>query len=287
MQKHTASHTVHDWVHSFMDALEDPDPGGWQRTLTLNNERELELINAYHQAKHRLLLLDYDGTLSTYYNNPDHAEPTSEVLSLLKMLAYDKENEVVILSGRSRADLEKWFDDLPLTLVAEHGAMIRENGAQIWHKTGIPGTSWMKPVLSILNSYTKETPGAFVEQKEASLVWHFRKASPFYAQKNLVALKRELKPILKRHNLIVLSGNQIIEIKSPVTNKGVVLAHWLDQPHDFIMALGDDSTDEDAFAALPPNAYSVKIGRGRTHARFRVANVKRVLNLLQAFTQES
>ena len=77
------------------------------------------------------------------------------------------------------------------------------------------------------------------------------------------------------------TGNMILEIKSPDANKGAVTKRWLDDKHDFILAIGDDYTDEDIFAALPNDAYTVKVGRGKTLARYRVNSVDEVYKVLE------
>jgi trehalose 6-phosphate synthase/phosphatase len=59
----------------------------------------------------------------------------------------------------------------------------------------------------------------------------------------------------------------------------------LNGPYDFIMAIGDDLTDEDSFLALPAPAYTIKVGRGRTKARYRLMSVSAVLELLKSLTR--
>jgi len=96
-----------------------------------------------------------------------------------------------------------------------------------------------------------------------------------------VTIKRALKPILKTYGLELVQGNKVLEIKNPRISKGAVARRWLEQDYNFVLAIGDDATDEETFAALPATAYSLKIGRGRTIARFRLSSYKDVLNLLK------
>jgi trehalose 6-phosphate synthase/phosphatase len=82
-------------------------------------------------------------------------------------------------------------------------------------------------------------------------------------------------------------GKKILEIRSAGVDKGVAAKHWLKSNPDFILATGDDYTDEDTFMATPSHAYSLKVGTGRTTARYRAKNVDDVMKLLIAFTKQS
>jgi trehalose 6-phosphate synthase/phosphatase len=84
--------------------------------------------------------------------------------------------------------------------------------------------------------------------------------------------------------LQVLEGHKVLEIKSAALHKGTAAARWLgpEQP-GFILAIGDDQTDEDTFATLSPTAYTVKVGSApRSLARYAVASVAEVRQLLRS-----
>ncbi len=79
----------------------------------------------------------------------------------------------------------------------------------------------------------------------------------------------------------VLQGSKVIEVKSAGVNKGTTALHWLSTyDHDFILAVGDDWTDEYLFMALPEHAYSIKVGMTQSHAKYNVRDCGEVLNLL-------
>lgn len=183
----------------------------------------------------------------------------------------------------AKNDLENWLGDLPITLAAEHGTLIKHG--KTWRRLIESPRSWKKIVKPILEKYTALTPGALLEEKDTSLVWHYRKASPYYAQKNLVILRQVLKPILRSHGLKPYAGSKILEIKSAAVNKGIAIGNWLKKSTDFILVMGDDYTDEDMFRAVPPEAYTVKVGPGRTAARFRVDTVSQADRLLRKLSK--
>ena len=277
MQKTLSTNTIQQWAGDFIGTLNRPIHP--TRTPHLNSLRQANLKFNYQGANKRLLLFDYDGVLAPFYNNPARAKPSEAVCKILTKLSKSTKNLVVVISGRSAADLELWLGKLPITLVAEHGTLIRRN--KTWRKLITSDTSWKKEFLPILERYAAAAPGAFVEEKEYSLVWHYRAAAPFYAHKNIAILKQILRPQLKRHGLVMSMGNKILEIRDPAVTKGKAAKKLLDKPYDFIMSIGDDYTDEEMFHALPKRAFTIKVGAGKTKARYRLKSVAQVRDFLQ------
>jgi trehalose 6-phosphate synthase/phosphatase len=80
-----------------------------------------------------------------------------------------------------------------------------------------------------------------------------------------------------------MRGNKVIEIRNPGINKGFAVQQWLAKTRfDFILAIGDDGTDEDTFAILPPRAHSFRLGEAaRTHARYTLRGADEVVRLLE------
>ncbi len=281
MQQHVEEFDVQKWADSFVGTLQKPVSSPLASlTRSLNKTRQQDVVEHYHRAAKRLILLDYDGVLRSFVKNPSEAKPTPEVIQMLTRLSSDRANDVVIISGRSRHDLGTWLGALPIAIAAEHGAYFRRKGGKNWHVTSGSSRAWKKDLKPLFDYYAQATPGAFVEQKDWSIVWHYRAASPYYAQKHLVALKRLLKPVAKANDLTIHDGNKVLEVHPNDIGKGRIAQEWLIHEHDFILAIGDDATDEDMFAALPPEAYSVKVGRGLTKAGLRVRGVDEVLSLL-------
>ncbi len=283
MQRHIQQFTVQQWAASFMDALHRPISLPRVPARALTERRADTMLADYRRAGKRLLLLDYDGTLRSFVNDPMAAKPTPEIRRLLRRLGSNPANDVVIVTGRGRENVLNWFGRLPLALAAEHGAYFRRKGGKHWHRTSTVSDEWKRPVLDLFNYYANVTPGALVEQKRAATVWHYRAATPYNAQKSLVGLRRLIRPIAKRYGLTVKEGNKILEVHPRDISKGRAAEEWLIHDHDFVLAIGDDRTDEDMFAVLPPTAYSIKVGRGVTAARFRVKDVAAVLELLGRF----
>jgi trehalose 6-phosphate synthase/phosphatase len=281
MKKYLSVHTVQNWATTFVDTLQQPVPGTPHLTRTLNKRLEKVLLTDARHARRRLLLLDYDGSLVPFTADYHDALPPRAVVQLIEKLCNDKANEVVLISGRDAEDLGNWFGRLPINLVAEHGAMVRKTAHKNWQTIERTDTAWKKLLIPALERYVRLAPGARLEIKPHSLVWHYRSVSPYYAQKYSVTIKRVLKPILKTYGLELLQGNKVLEIKNPQINKGVAAQRWLKDNYEFILSIGDDMTDEELFEILPLEAYSIKVGRGRTAARFRLSTHKEVLSLLK------
>jgi trehalose 6-phosphate synthase/phosphatase len=246
---------------------------------TLPVMRTVELIKQYLEAQRRLILLDYDGTLTRFADTPDQAIPSPGVLTVLKALASDKRNHVAIVSGRNSSFLEKWLSIENLTLIAEHGCGIKTN-SDTWKFEPV-NDSWMARIKPIIEMFSMSCPGSFIETKKCGLVWHYRMMDAEFGNLRAFELIDLIKPLCSRFQVEILRGNKVIEIRSAGINKGSVCRNLLAcNTFDFVMAVGDDKTDEDMFKTLPPGAHTIKVGFGLTSARFRIMNPEDVVQLL-------
>ncbi len=191
----------------------------------------------------------------------------------------DPRNRVIIVSGRPKSTLESFFENKGLGLVAEHGGWVFDAGE--WVKHTLTPKKWKKPVRGILERYNSRTPGAIVEEKDFALVWHFRNVAPDLAFVRKEELKMDLQKQINNDEIGVFDGNKIIEIKPKNMHKGAIISELLSQNKwDFIMAIGDDYTDEDMFRALPERAYTIKVGDDDTEARYQLNSTREVIELL-------
>jgi len=282
MQERLQRYNVVRWAKDFMEGLSNIKT--LQQTLHSNVFQytdKKKLIQDYRKGKKRLNLLDYDGTLVAFSERPEKAYPDVEIMRILKNLTSNKKNEVVIISGRDRKTLEKWFGNLNIGLVAEHGAWFKEIGRD-WENIVPLSINWKESIRPILELYVDRTPGSFIEEKEFALVWHYRKADPELSSLRAKEQEDTLMHLTANLNLKVLEGNKVIEIKDSSINKGKAAFRWISKKNwDFILAIGDDRTDEDIFATLPETAYSIKVGLGPSQAKFYIESIKSVRALLK------
>ena len=279
MRERLKRYDVTRWAQDFIERLSHIKKKQEEMsTKKLSREAEEKLVKDYLSSKKRLLLLDYDGTLIPFFKRPEEAKPDKELLEILKQLSQD--SSLVIVSGRDKDTLERWFGHLDIGLVAEHGFWIKDEGR--WQLIEPLSSEWKEEVKPVLQLYVDRTPGSFLEEKNFSLVWHYRNVEPELARIRVNELKEALLTFTINYNLELLEGNKVIEIKNSGINKGVAAAHWLSKEDwDFILAIGDDWTDEYLFTSLPEKAYTIRIGAAPSKARYHLNSVGDVRRLLK------
>jgi trehalose 6-phosphate synthase/phosphatase len=284
MQNRLRRYDVKHWAGDFLGALAGAREmqDRIEAKLLPPDERN-EIIHGYKTGRHRALFLDYDGTLSPLVRFPFMARPDERTITLLGSLAAEPGNQVVIISGRDRQTLDNWFGSLSIGLVAEHGAWIKEAG-QSWHLVKPLANEWKEQLLPILEIYTDRLPGAFVEEKNYSVAWHYRPADPEQAGFLASELVDHLDNLIAKTDLQVIQGSKVVEIRHAGVDKGSAALQWLARDdYDFILAVGDDATDEDLFRAMPASAVTLRVGIAGTDARYNLRNSAEVIGLLQAF----
>jgi trehalose 6-phosphate synthase/phosphatase len=282
MQERLRNYDIKVWADDFVNSLAQVKKN--QKELSakeLGGEMKSKIVNGYLRSKSRLIFLDYDGTLVPFAATPEAAKPDAELLTLVTSLAQDSKNEVAIISGRNKEALGEFFKNTNIGLVAEHGAWIRDDRGR-WTTTGDFNTDWKRIVKPILERYKRRTPGALVEEKNFSLVWHYRRADPELASVRVAELKETLYFLTANLKVEVAEGNKIVEVKNAGINKGRAAMNWIGKKQwDFILAIGDDLTDEDLFRELPDRAYSIKVGLAPSKAKFRFKSQREVRPLLK------
>ena len=282
MQKRLSRYTVARWADDFMASLGDIKKTQQQLSVRKLAEPQRKMLTRdYRRSQRRLLLLDYDGTLVDFVGRPEKAGPDSELLELLSGLAKDLKNEVVIISGRDKSTLNRWFSDLNVASIAEHGAWIKEKDKD-WEVTEPLKSDWKDAIRPILELYVDRTPGSSIEEKDFSLVWHCRRADPELAYVRTQELRAAVVNLTENLDVGVFEGSKILEIKNFGVNKGRPAELWLAKRNwDFILSVGDDYTDEDMFAVMPEQAYSIRVGYSISKARFNVYSVYELRLLLK------
>jgi trehalose 6-phosphate synthase/phosphatase len=288
MQNRLKRYDVLRWAQDFVsDLTAMQDIQERFSAKLLGREIQQQLIAAYGRATDRLLLLDYDGTLTPLVRHPGLASPSGSILKLLESLSSDKRNTAVLISGRDRQTLENWFGHLHIALVAEHGFRWKEAGGE-WQMVTHVSADWKAQLLPILEQYADRLPGALVEEKESSIVWHYRAADPEQARLLVTELTDHLVNFTANIDVQVLQGSKVVEVRPAGVNKGLAALRWISNvKRDFMLAVGDDRTDEDLFAILPEDAYSIRVGVTSTRARFNLRNVDELVRLLQSLVWSS
>ncbi|KAA8486681.1 trehalose 6-phosphate synthase /trehalose 6-phosphatase [Arcticibacter tournemirensis] len=283
MREVVSKFNIRHWVKIYMDRLQEVKAMQGSMQAKHVEYQTLSLIETqYSRATRRIIFLDYDGTLVGFKSNIDLAFPDEDLYNILQQLIADPANHVVIVSGRKYQTLEDWFGKMPIDMIAEHGVWQKHKDSE-WIK--MPGlyNQWKQDIRPILETYVDRTPGSFIEEKSYSLVWHYRKVEEGLGELRANDLMNTLRFITVDRGLQMLPGNKVIEIKNVEVNKGKVAATWLDNMnYDYVMALGDDHTDEDMFKVMPETAFTIKIGSNISAARFFLRDYKEVRRLLKS-----
>ncbi|MCU4176135.1 bifunctional alpha,alpha-trehalose-phosphate synthase (UDP-forming)/trehalose-phosphatase [Carboxylicivirga sp. N1Y90] len=240
-----------------------------------------EIDTKYTKAKKRAIFLDYDGTLTSFHKDPQEAYPNEELFDILEALIADEKNTVTIISGRDKETLEKWFADIPINLICEHGVWLRKLGED-WQTLTQVNNDWMPMIRPVLERFVDRTPGSFIEEKNYSLVWHYRKAEPEQSEIRAKELTDELLGLVGSLHLEIMEGSKVIEVKNGGINKGIAANQFIqNEKYDFLTAIGDDWTDEYMFKELPKETITIKVGMNRTAAAYKLESVEAVRGFLK------
>jgi trehalose 6-phosphate synthase/phosphatase len=272
------------WAPSFLETLEKRVriPQEAYRARSLTPERARQLRDRFGGAEKRMLLLDYDGTLVPFAPLPHLAFPDADLKALLGRLAADPRNVVTIISGRDRSTLAEWFEGVPLHLVAEHGAWLRPSGVE-WRLLKVVDAGWKDTLRPLFRMYVDRLPGSLLEEKDYSLAWHYRGADAELGEARAKELVDDLTQYTANYDVQVLEGKKVVEIRSAGVNKGAAAGEMIHlHAPGFILAIGDDQTDEDVFRAIPPEAESIRVGTVFSRAALSLPDPAAVRKLLES-----
>jgi len=284
LRRRVAEHDVHRWARAFLDDLEQDVPPSEPRPQSRAGAPPLDVAQRAREAPRLVVILDYDGTLVPIAPLPELSAPDAELLDLLRDLAARPGTRVHVASGRRQEDLSRWLGGLPVDLHAEHGFRSRAADGT-WTEVPLPPLDWKREVRAILEEVARRTPNSFVEDKAAIVGWHYRVADFDLAREQLRALSARLAEPLRRYDLEAVRGSKVLEVRPRGVHKGLVVARALGRAPEgtAVVAIGDDRTDEDMFAALPSCAIGIHVGGGLSRAAFRLPDPAAVRRFLRSF----
>ena len=281
MHERLENYDVVKWAHEIMETtLKGSKRKPLRRAKILDRNSRDHIIHQYRKAASCLFLLDYDGTLSPFASRPELAKPNVALLQMLKKISEKAGNKVVIVSGRDRQTLENWFRGYDISFCADLGAWV--NGNNDWEMLYQFDRTWKGSIKPLLNKYAARLPFSYVEEKECAFVLDYRMADPELRNLRMCELTGELQADANfTQHLDVLQGENSFIIRNAGSNKGAAVAYWLNKDrYDFILAIGDDDVDEELFAALPEEAYTVRVGTHKTAAKYYTPEQHLAVDLL-------
>jgi trehalose 6-phosphate synthase/phosphatase len=288
MRQRVLDHDVHRWCDSFLErlgALPVPAPPD---TLPPTDSDTLgaQLVHLA-ASRRRMLLLDYDGTLVPFAALPELAVMDAPLRQLLARLAAQPGTDVHVVTGRSPSSIGALLGDLPVGIHAEHGYWSRSADRERWVVRHDGPLAWKRPVLALMAALVARTPGALLEEKTCSVAFHYRGADPTLAVLRVAELVRHMRE-LRLGEVALLEGHKVLEARLRGVDKGLAArAALADASADTaVLAIGDDRTDEDLFAALPAGAITIHVGPGRSRARHHLRGPAEVRAILGALLED-
>ena len=285
MRERLQRYDVLNWGEDFLECLEAVKKAQENLRGKLIGPVDLRsLVSDFECAESRLLALDYDGTLVPLGQTPGLAKPTGQTYEILEALCAQPGTSVAVISGRDKETLDTWFGSMKMSLVAEHGAWTRKKGGD-WKTIAPASDEWKEAIMPLLERYVDRLPGSFIEVKDYSLAWHYRRAESEIGALRSKELMDDLIVYTANMNLQILQGSKVIEIRHSGVDKGrALLGMTGGEEYDFILAMGDDWTDEDLFGALPDTAYTLRVGMATSVARFNLEKQEDAVGLLRELT---
>lgn len=300
-----------------------------------------EVCKAYKGSRHRLILLDWGGTLVSNVDKHDklhayaiakghaaHEGPTQELREMVEKLCADTRNVVFVVSGKEVRAVTDFFGKFKgLGLAAEHGfyykwpqhqfqatsAQSQEqdnsntpNSKAKWQTImDIGDQTWKESAKVVMDIFVQRTHGTYIEQKGNALIWQYSDADPEFGFLQSKELEEHLNSILAAYPVEVIRGGGVadgyIEVRPTGADKGSFLEHALsimkasNMEADFILAIGDDSSDEPMFERIGLHlqehpqlaAYSVTVGKKPTSAKAYLDDPAAVAEFLHTLSKTS
>ncbi len=240
-------------------------------------------IAARLEGKRPVMFLDYDGTLTPIVSQPEDAILSDEMRDVLRELA--ALCTVAVVSGRDRADVQPLVALEDLIYAGSHGFDIAGPDLRMEYEGGKERLPDLHSAEQELHRLIDPIPGARVERKRFAIANHYRNV----ADKDVPRVESAVREVLGRHQRLRLShGKKVIELRPDIDwDKGravfwLLAALGLDDEDVLPFYLGDDVTDEDAFAALQGRGVGVIVGvpSYRTNADYRLQDTSEVQRFL-------
>ena len=267
----------------------------------------------YEKSNKRLLFFDFEGTLPAAYQNSAYlskdSPPSPEIINLLKGLTSDQRNRVFIVAGKGPEQLKEWFGSVNnLGLAAEHGFKycVNKHGNENWKKIIKDyNNAWIQDCKEIISPYLERCEGSCLDEKESSFVWQYTDCDQELGKQFASAMTSELENIIKKYNLKIVNGKGYIEIIARKVNKGYFVGYKIKEyiknkkSLDFILCIGDDTSDEKMFDYLfkknneikkyckKAKIYGITVGKKPSKAKFYVEKPKNVQELITEFVKVS
>jgi len=222
------------------------------------------------QPQHTALFADLDGTLAPLEKTPAQVKPDAARRRLLDALSAALGGRLAIVSGRGLADLDRLLEGRIGPVAAVHGLVRRRADGRL---AGPPAPAQMGAALTDLRDFARRDPRLLVENKEAAVALHYRRASDLEDD-----CRKFVNGVAAQRGLQVQAGDMVVELRAPGPDKGAAVEAFMREPPfaGFTpVYIGDDLTDEAGFRTVQAmGGYGAIVGPRRpTMARFGLRDV--------------
>ncbi|KAL3020577.1 hypothetical protein AAZX31_05G152400 [Glycine max] len=272
--KHVETHTSQEWAATFVSELNDTIVEAQLRTRQVPPLLPNKVaVDCYSKSNNRLIILGFNATLNEPVGragqirelelklHPNMKEP-------LKKLTDDPSTTILVLSGSSRAVLDKNFSEFNMWLAAENGMFLRRTSSE-WMTT-MPenlNMDWVDSVKHVFEYFTERTPRSHFELRETSVVWNYKYADVEFGRIQARDLLQHLwtGPISNAY-LDVVQGGRSVEVRTVGVSKGAAIDRILGEivhskgmktPIDYVLCIGHFlAKDEDVYTFFEPELPS-------------------------------
>ena len=284
MRAYLAEHDVYWWMEEVVAAV--------SRLLARRQEprhllEHLPQVVARSERRPPVLFLDYDGTLVPIAATPEAARPPAEVPRLLRELR-DRGYQVVIISGRPAGDVYRLLGVDDLDYIGNHGLEVLHGEPPPVARTAEPLQVQVRWLAARVRERLGDVPGLLIEEKRFSTAIHYRLVDAATVDR----VKQVATFLAAQHRpwVVLMRGKEVLEIRPNLPwDKGRAALWWLERRYGpdwpqrvMPIYIGDDRTDEDAFAALAGGGITVAVApQGPTVAGYYLRGWEEVLDFLR------
>ncbi|WP_395242812.1 bifunctional alpha,alpha-trehalose-phosphate synthase (UDP-forming)/trehalose-phosphatase [Agromyces sp. MMS24-K17] len=280
LRKRVIENDVANWSATFLETL--TGTGTIAAGIPEGLDQELGEVA---DAERLLIALDFDGTLAPLVDRPEDARATDRARAAMEQLAALPDTRVAIVSGRALESLgEVAAPHDGMLLSGSHGVELQLDAGVVTIDLRDAELAALSRLTDLVEQVAAEAPGAWVEHKPAGVALHTRRLTPNAG----VALQQSARERVVEAipGITVRSGKSVIEFAVRSSDKGESLIRLRQHVGaSSVIYLGDDVTDEDAFAVLEGTDVGVKVGSGKSLAAHRVRSPAEVAELLERLVE--
>jgi trehalose 6-phosphate synthase/phosphatase len=142
---------------------------------------------------------------------------------------------------------------------------------------------WKEEIRRVMQLFVIRCAGSFIEEKTNTIAWHYRNTQTGLGFSRSRELLNTLSQLIQNTTLQVIDGNKVVEVRIAGFDKGASALKIVGETDpDFVLCVGDDTTDEDMFKALEGEAYTIKVNNGASAAQYTILSQQQVLPLLNS-----